>query len=114
MTPAELPAIPATFFSLLGPMPIVRISDEAAAEDEKFGEWYPTTRHIDLGHFAPHVEWATLWHEAAHSALFDCGANNLITDQQCEVICDVLGTYLTAMMLAGQLTIPGKDTAPTA
>ena len=113
MTPAELPKIPAAFFSLLGPLPIVRISDEVSEKDEKFGEFLPSPRLIELSHDNPVTEWSTLWHEATHSALFDAGVNNIVTHEQCEVICDVIGTYLTAMMLAGQLAVhSGKDAVP--
>lgn len=94
-------------------MPVTRMELAEAEKCDTLGMFRPAPRAIQLSEGMTSVgDWATLWHEATHSALFDSGANNSLTDAQAEIVCDVMGTYLTAMMRAGELTVNGKDSKP--
>jgi hypothetical protein len=112
--PGTLPPLPATFFSTLGPLAVGPLTVDPVRAEELFGRFLPAERRVEIGVGMHGVAcWATLWHEAMHAALVDSGADNMLTEQQSEVVCDAVSAYLTAMMLAGQLTVPGKDSMPT-
>lgn len=97
--------LPATVYSQIGPV-AVSLDDRIHADKKEpaFGLFCGRTRTIkvDSGS-APEIQLATLMHEVTHLALFDAGANNVLTATQAEVVCDALGTYLAAAVLAGYL-----------
>jgi hypothetical protein len=99
-----LPPLPACFFSSLGPLKVVFLGVKAARK--MCGKFSFVKRTISI---APAMDlkaqWMTLWHEATHAALADSGANNVLTHEQAEAICDAMGNYLAAMMVAGWLTV---------
>lgn len=102
----RLPKLPTEAFSLIGPVPVVSLSDERAAREDLYGVFMPGERRIEIASgMTRDVEWATYWHEVSHVILTDAGANNSLTEQQQEVVCDAVGTYLTAMMRAGHLAV---------
>ena len=113
----KLPKIPKTFFSALGPIAVRFLSKRKARKFGVCGRFKYIARRIELSpemHIT--AQWVTLWHEAIHSAMTDAGAHgNTLTKEQEEVVCDAVGTYLTAMMLNGSLTVTShrnKERAP--
>lgn len=100
-------AIPAEFFSVLGPIPITQ-KEDLLEKDECYGAFGPSQREILLdvskGTARQHL-WQSLWHEVTHLAIWDAGAHEGLTKDQEERICNALGTYLTAMMAAGHLKV---------
>jgi hypothetical protein len=106
MTAIKLPAIPQRVFSSLGSIPVSFMSAKKADKKGLCGVYDYTARTIKL---RPGMDlssaWSTLWHEAVHVALMDAGVNNTLTKDQEEAVCDAVGAYLTAMMLAGAMKV---------
>jgi hypothetical protein len=46
------------------------------------------------------MQWQTLFHEMVHVVLSDAGLHNAFTEDQQEIICDVIATARVAEMLA--------------
>ncbi len=98
--------LPKEVFSQLGPVPVVALKGllEAKQEERAFGLWNEIERKIQYDPTACEgAQLSTVFHEMMHVALTDSGAVHLFTDQQQEIICDVVGTYLAASLLAGYL-----------
>lgn len=102
----RLPKLPAEAFSLIGPVPVLPMDDARAEREDLYGRFLPGERRIEISAgMTREIEWATYWHEVAHVICTDSGANNSLTEQQQEIVCDAVGTYLTAMMQAGFLAV---------
>lgn len=102
----RLPKLPTEAFSLIGPVPIVPLVIAKPEDNELYGRFAPGERVIEIAQeMTRDVEWVTYWHEVSHVILTDAGANNSLTEHQQEVVCDAVGTYLTAMMRAGYLSV---------
>lgn len=101
-----LPPIPTQFHSAHGPIPISAVNrcDEECAN--LCGRYAFGKRTLEVAmDMAPVAQWITLWHEAMHVALIEGGGANALTKDQSEVVCDVMGSYLTGMMQAGWLAV---------
>jgi hypothetical protein len=99
--------LPQTVYSQLGPVTVTL--DDVIHADKKepaFGIFSGRDRtiRVDSGS-AEGNQLATLMHEIVHLALYDAGANNVLTATQAEVVCDALGTYLAAAVFAGYLRV---------
>lgn len=102
----KLPKLPVEAFSLIGPVLVTSLDAIRAEKEELYGRFLPAERRIEISPgMTREIEWATYWHEVAHIILTDSGANNSLDERQVEAVCDAVGTYLTAMMLAGQLAV---------
>lgn len=100
-----LPSLPRETYSALGPISVGVLQHEVPGYDNLFGRFMPAERRIEVAQDAtPAMLWSTFWHEATHVALFDSGANNVLTEQQIEVVCDALGAYLAGMTVTGYIT----------
>lgn len=99
--------LPAKVYSQLGPVPVL-LDDKIHADKKEpaFGLFSGRERSIrvDSGS-SPENQLATLMHEVVHLALFDSGSNNVLTNAQAEVVCDAVGTYLAAAIVAGYLKL---------
>jgi hypothetical protein len=99
--------LPSTFYSQLGPVPI--LLDDGIHADKKepaFGMFSGRDRSIRVDNgSSPENQLATLMHEVVHLALFDSGSNNVLSATQAEVVCDAVGTYFAAAIIAGYLRI---------
>jgi hypothetical protein len=107
-----LPSIPKSVYSALGPLTVGFMSKKRAKKLGLVGFFEFTRRRIKIASgMTRNAEWETLWHEIIHCALTDSGARgNVLTKVQEEVVCDALGTHLTAMMLDGSLTVTSPGT----
>lgn len=100
----SLPKLPAAAFSLIGAVPVCAMDPARADKEDLYGRFLPAERRIEISAgMAREIEWATYWHEVAHVILVDAGAVHSLSEVQQEIVCDAVGTYLTAMMRAGQL-----------
>lgn len=114
MTPAKkrrLPKLPTEVFSLLGPVPVT-IVDTLIETDDALGVTRFQGRLIDIEEDASReTQWQTLAHEMVHIALWDGAAHQQLTNDQLELVCDALGTYIAAAVQAGfiKITVP-KET----
>jgi hypothetical protein len=99
--------LPVSVYSQLGPVP-VSLDDGIHADKKEpaFGLFSGRDRSIrvDSGS-SPENQLATLMHEVVHLALFDAGSNNVLSATQAEVVCDAVGTYLAAAIVAGYLKV---------
>jgi Zn-dependent peptidase ImmA (M78 family) len=103
--------LPLSIYSQLGPVPVVFVKGllEAPSEEKAFGKWDEIKRQIEIDPSACDVaQLCTLFHELSHVALTDSGQVHNFTDQQQEVICDMIGTYLAAATLAGYIAFPRR------
>jgi hypothetical protein len=99
--------LPTVVYSQLGPVTVTMDDGiHADKKDPAFGMFSGRDRSIrvDSGS-SPENQLATLMHEVVHLALFDAGSNNVLTATQAEVVCDAIGTYLAAAILAGYLRV---------
>ena len=99
----KLPALPKSFFTLLGPATVKAIADE---DKSIVGTVDYKTRVIQVDpNMVPSLQWLTLWHEVTHSALYDIGAHNVLTPEQTEAVCDAIGHYMLKAMEAGAISV---------
>lgn len=110
--PKELPT---TLATQLGPLSVGYLSEEESARLEAMGYFSHLKRTVDVLDSLPlEQKWQTFWHEVLHVALWDSGANNVLESRAQELVCDAVGTFLTQMMLAGQLrVVVSKDLEPS-
>jgi hypothetical protein len=97
----NVPRIPQTVYSMLGPVPVVLVPDLVNSDGEPLlGKWEPEARRILLcTGVHPLTMYVTLWHECAHLALWDSGA--MPSDEvEEERVADAISTYVVAAMLA--------------
>ena len=109
----KLPKVlPKSLATALGQISVGYLSQEESDRLGAFGFFNLVKRTVDVLETMPiQAQWQAFWHEAVHVALWDTGAENVLDAKQLEVICDSLGTFLTQMMLAGQLKVSaGEDT----
>jgi hypothetical protein len=108
----KLPPLPDEAFSTLGPVSVSYMSMKKAQKQGLCGVYDYTTREIKIRpEMDRRSEWVTFWHEVAHLVLMDAGAHgNTLTKEQEEVVCDAIGTHLTAMMLDGSLVVKSPAT----
>lgn len=97
----DVPKIPTTVHSALGPIPVIILPDLGEMDDEKLlGLWCPEERCIKLlGDVHPLTMFVTLWHERIHVACWDAGIGLNHEDE--ERIADALSTFIVADLLAG-------------
>ena len=90
------PPIPATVDAPAGPVRVEIIvappawHEEATAQCGEYDDWIRCIR-ID-GTLELPMQWATLFHELAHTAMMDAGLHHLFSDPQQEALCDALAT----------------------
>lgn len=97
----ELPPLPETVYSILGPI-TVEVVETLQAEDGEdcFGLWRPWEWKIGILADVPLVvQWMTLKHEWIHATLW-CAGTKVPTDVE-ERLCDALGSGMVAEMLNG-------------
>ena len=97
------PALPTQVYSPMGPVPVLRRSPGKNILGS-FKKYHRVVK-VRPG-LSPEAAWQTFWHEIIHLILWDAGAHNQLTKEGEETLCDAIGTYLTAAMLAGHLTVP--------
>lgn len=99
--------IPTKVWSQLGDVAIEMKKDlKTEAGESAMGLFGQYRREIELEtEQCDASKLATLFHEITHLALWDAGANNSFTEQQCEIVCDAVGSYLAGAAIAGYLTI---------
>ncbi len=104
---ADLPPIPSTAFSPLGPVSVVLVADLTNHDGEcALGIWCPEERAIKLRpELHPVTAWATLWHEIGHVWFWDSGTG--LSEEDEERACDALSAQMVALMLFGGLAIGG-------
>lgn len=101
----QLPAIPPTAFSHLGPLPVCLL-DGMADREGALGKWQEGERRILLDPKTQQVaQWATFWHEIGHVVMWDGAVSQQLSIKQQEAVCDALGTYMAAAMQAGFITV---------
>lgn len=97
----KTPKIPATVFSVLGPVPVTRVEslpDREGKPTEDLGEWDGKLRRIAVrSDMAPVAALQTLYHEKVHMWLWDAGVD--LPEQYVEGVCDVIGSALAAEKL---------------
>ena len=99
-----LPDLPASVFTHLGPMPIVRV--DVVDELNNRGECDLSHRQIKvLTALAPIVAWQTLGHETAHAIIGDAGLDTVLTNKQTELLCDAFGTWIAAAVASGAVVL---------
>ena len=102
--------LPRNVYSQLGPVPVVMT--EGMVKDPNlpsFGMWDEVTRVIKIDPSAHEAaQLSTLFHEMVHVALTDAGANNSMSEQQAETVCDVVGAHFAAAVLAGHMKLLDK------
>lgn len=104
--PKALPPVPSQVFSHLGPVPVTVEPLEGVHGITRF-----TSRTIGIHEGQnPAQAWQTLWHEAMHVVFFDAGVKLPLKVE--ENLCDAIGTYLTAAMLAGFLKVQDPNDSP--
>lgn len=108
----ELPSqLPDHLPTALGPMPVT-VEPGMIENEDLFGLTRFTERDIRLAEgMTPTTAWQTFWHEATHVMLQDSGATKLLKDKTEEAICNAVGTFLTAAMAQGFISIPSLDSA---
>lgn len=98
--------LPSHVYSQLGPVPVVAVAGLLLKDDPVFGHWDPVKRQVEVDPSAcDAARVATLYHEVVHLALGDAGAADAFNQDQQEVICNAVGTYLAAATLAGYLKL---------
>ena len=61
--------------------------------EEVWGSWDPITRRIEIeAGLAPQRKWHTFYHELAHVAMGDSGAQKLLRAKEEEVLCEAFAT----------------------
>ena len=101
-----LPPLPPCVDTVLGPVPVVivpklRAKRKEGGKVQLFGRYRALARTIEISAEAtPVMQWQTLFHELAHAVLSDAGLHNAFTDEQQEIICDVVATARVAEILA--------------
>jgi hypothetical protein len=97
-----IPSIPATVFSMLGPVPVVMVDDLTSEDDEPLlGKWVPEQRCILLrANVHPLTTYVTLQHEKLHCWLWDAGAMPTEESEE-ERVCDSIAATLAAEFLSG-------------
>lgn len=97
----ELPPLPSSVHSVLGPVPVEIVTDlKDSAGHECLGLWLPELRVIKIcDGVHPYTAWVTLIHEHTHCSLWDAGVQ--IGGKLEESVCDAIGTARIAEMLAG-------------
>jgi hypothetical protein len=106
--------LPAVVYSQLGPVPVrvdPELNREAEPSEELFGRFNKASRAIAInGTSCHHAQLGTLMHEIAHVAMWDAGTDNILSEAQSEAVCDAIGTYLAAAVVAGyvRLTVPRR------
>ncbi len=99
-----LPSLPDSIFTHLGPMPVLVV--ERINDDERRGECDVKERVVRLAAgYDPAAQWQTLGHELTHAVLWDAGAQHSLTERQTEIVCDAVGTWLAAAVLAGRVVV---------
>jgi Zn-dependent peptidase ImmA (M78 family) len=94
--------LPRSVFTALGPA-LIEVS-EIADSKESFGIWNSQVRTVTIdGASSYENQLSTLFHEMTHIALWDSGVANFVEEKQAEAVCDAVGTYLAAAVLAGYL-----------
>ena len=78
-------------------MPVVLVDKLRCKKDGKkyhlFGRYRAIPRVIEISRQAsPVMQWQTLFHEWTHVVLGDAGLHNLFTEDQQEIICDLIAT----------------------
>jgi hypothetical protein len=100
--------LPESVPSSLGPVPVTVV--ESIHEDGRRGELDEEQRRISVrGGQCDAMLWQTLFHECAHLALFDGAAHEMLTERQTEAVCNTVGTWLAAAVLAGWLVVRVPD-----
>jgi hypothetical protein len=96
----DLPPIPATVHSMLGPIPVLILPDLGEMDDHKvFGLWVPEERCIKLlDGMHPLTTFVTLWHERVHVACWDAGI--ALSHEDEERVADALSTFIVADLLS--------------
>lgn len=97
----RFPALPKAIHGLRGPIPILQVK----APDEKkdnLGVFDEEKRHIEIKRsLTGDQKWVTLFHEAGHSALWDSGVKNMLTEKQQEAVCDAMATLMYQIRFGG-------------
>lgn len=100
-----LPPLPDAVATQLGPVQVV-VSRKIKARINKkkrrlFGRYRSVERVIEISAEAsPIGQWQALFHEWVHVVMSDVGLHNAFTDEQQEVIADVIATARAAELLA--------------
>ncbi len=99
-----LPPLPATVFSIHGPVE-VRVVDDLRDPETPFGQLFgyydAFTRQISVrAGMHPTTAWLTLWHERTHMDIADTGV--VMTLDQEESVCNSVAAARVAEMLAGR------------
>lgn len=105
----RLPKLPSSISTALGRIEVKLLTAKKAAKKEALAIYDMEKRTIAIvGGGDSRMRWQAFWHEVAHVALWDAGAHNIMTEQQNEAVVDAIGTFLTQMMLSGQLKLKEK------
>lgn len=95
----NLPDIPESMPSLLGPVHVTRVKDLRDKNGRGcFGIWRNDVRDVRLDadmHLV--TAWHTYWHEWVHVALWDAGV--VLKDADAERVCDAIATLRTREMI---------------
>lgn len=96
----EIPALPVSVYSVVGPVPVELVKGLRAADGEDcFGLWLPDERRIKINADAdPIVQWLSLWHEWVHAQLWHAGVS--LPKKPEEAVCNTIAAALAAMLLA--------------
>lgn len=96
--------LPRTVYTALGPAP-VDLSDIADSK-ESYGIWNNQKRTVTIdGQSSYENQLSTLFHEMTHIALWDGGVGNFIDEKMAEAVCDAVGGYFAAAVLAGYIKL---------
>ena len=103
-----LPPLPASVFSVHGPIEVRVIDDlrdPADATERLFGYWDAFARVISVrAGMHPTAMWLTLLHEATHADLSEIGVK--LTEDQEEAVCERIASARLAAMLAERGAVP--------
>jgi hypothetical protein len=103
--------LPREVWSQLGAIPVQHVAgmiDHANKEEAAYGRCNFVRRSISVDPSACEAtQFATLFHEMVHLALWDAGVKFVSEDHE-ETVCDAIGSYLAGAMIAGyvKLAVP--------
>lgn len=91
-------ALPATVWSVLGPIPVIETEEGLGENDLGSFDYHARVIRVRPGLQVQQRD-QTLQHEWVHALIWDAGFHNALTHELEEQICDVIATALVASTL---------------
>lgn len=98
--PRVWPPLPASMYSVIGPIPVEMIPNLRASDGEAVhGLWLEGERVIRINASdSRETQWLTLWHEWTHATLWHGGVT--LPSKSEERVCDAMAAAIVAMLFA--------------